>query len=74
MAWHVDYGPADFTAIVIGMREAESCQESAKMIAHGREILRQLKRRKVRLPNPAIVDRWQRSLKSFRKHCKRGKR
>jgi hypothetical protein len=74
VAWHVDYIPADFTAVALGVREAETCQEAEKMIAHGREILQQLRRRKVRLPNPAIVERWKRSVRSFKKHCKRGKR
>jgi hypothetical protein len=73
MAWHVDYIPADFAAIVIGLREAEDCRESGKMIDHGREILRQLRRKKTRLPNPEMLARWRRSLKSFKKHCKRSK-
>jgi hypothetical protein len=71
MAWHVDYIPADFVSVMMGLREAEDCREAGKLIAHGRDILRQLKRRKARLPNPDVLARWKRSLKSFKKTCKR---
>jgi hypothetical protein len=71
VAWHVDYSPADFVAVALGVREAENCAEAGKMIAHGRAILRQLKRRKARLPNPEILSRWQKSLRAFKKTCKR---
>ena len=69
--WHVDYIPADFVSIAYAVREAETCAESKKLIAHGQVILRQLKRRKVRMPNAEVLIRWKHSLKSFKKHCKR---
>lgn len=69
--WPVEHIPADFVSVVIGLREAETCDESRRLIDRGRTILRQLKRRKVRLPNPEIMARWRKSLKSFNKYCKK---
>jgi hypothetical protein len=69
--WHVDYIPADFTAVVIGLSQDISCHEAQREIEHGRKILSQLRRRKVRLPSEPVMARWNRSLKSFKKHCRR---
>lgn len=69
--WPVEHIPADFVSVVIGLREAETCTESEKYIVRGRAILRQLRRRRVRLPSADVMDRWNRSLKSFKKHCRR---
>ncbi len=69
--WHVDYIPADFTSVVIGLRAARDCKETRQLVDKGREILRQLRRRKVRLPSTEVMDRWQRSLRSFKKYCRR---
>jgi hypothetical protein len=66
---HRDSTPADFASIVIGLRESPTCKDSADLIARGRWTLKQLRRQK-RMPNPEIVARWQRSLKSFKRACK----
>ena len=71
MAWHVDYIPADFTSVVIGLGHDLTCAESKKEIEHGRKILRQLRRRKVRMPSEPVMERWHRAVKSFKKHCRR---
>lgn len=70
MAWHVDYIPADFTAVALGIREAETCAEAGKMIAHGRAILRVPAPRGWASAPCADGAGWQRSLKAHKKHCK----
>ena len=69
--WHVDYIPADFVSVAYALRESETCAESEKYIAKGRAILRQLRRRKSRMPNPETIARWNHSLRSFKKHCRK---
>jgi hypothetical protein len=66
----VDHIPADFTARVMHLHEARSCAEAAEVIEDARDVLRQL-RRKGRMPNPSTMASWNRSLKAFKKTCRR---
>ena len=66
-----DYTPADFTSKVMWLHEARDCKEASRAIEAGRAILRQLRRRKTRMPNSEVLARWSRSLKSFKKSCRR---
>jgi hypothetical protein len=70
LGWHVDHIPADFTARVMHLHEARSCAEAAEVIEDARGVLRQL-RRKGRMPNPSTMASWNRSLKAFKKTCRR---
>ena len=70
MAWPVEYVPADFASVVIGLGHDLTCAESKKEIEHGRKILRQLRRRKAGVSIP-IMARWHRALRSYKKHCRR---
>jgi hypothetical protein len=68
--WPVEHVPADFTARVMHLHEARSCAEAGAIIEDGKRVLRQLKKRG-RLPSDAIMERWKRSLRTFKKTCKR---
>lgn len=66
-----DYIPADFASKVMWLHEARDCKEAARAIEAGRVILRQLRRKGSRMPSPEMLARWKKSLKSFKKHCRR---
>lgn len=68
--WKVAYIPADFSATVYALHEAENCTEAGKYIRQGREILRVL-RRGPRMPSAPVMEQWKRSLKSFKRVCKK---
>jgi len=70
LGWSVDHVPADFTARVMHLHEARDCGEAGAIIEDAKRVLRQLRRRG-RLPSDSTMERWNRSLKAFKKTCRR---